>query len=338
MENKKAEEELTRKINSSNILDEAVPEINIPTLKSVPARKSIPSFSSSAGRVSKQVKGKINKFSDWLISFVPETIRTTVNEKADKLKNDIKRLFNQAEKLEPKQKETALKGYLKTFRIDGVDPKTFIRNSKTKILNLIKQQNKPIKLKFILTCKFFKENPATGKTDENYGYFHSFVETITETSDLSELFNVMTNRLIELSQQFQNRGSGWQFSKVETLDINIDPFETLYGSSYIPLPKKIADKNAIINVKNSDDNQCFKWAVTSAIYTAKNHPERLNKKMRMNSDKFNWKRIEFPVSLKQIDKFEKQNPFAVNVFGIEGEKVCPLRISKEREKQVIDLL
>ena len=60
----------------------------------------------------------------------------------------------------------------------------------------------------------------------------------------------MTSRLIELSQQFQNQGSGWQFSKVETLDINIDPFEPFYGSSYIPLPKKIIDKKAIINVKN----------------------------------------------------------------------------------------
>ena len=154
---------------------------------------------------------------------------------------------------------------------------------------------------------------------------------------MSKILNVLTNRLIELSQQFQNQGSGWQFKKVESLDINIDSFEPLSGSSYIPLPKKI-DKNAIINVKNLNDNEYFKWAVTSAIYTAKNHPERLNKNMRINSEKFNWKGIEFPVSLKQIVKFEKQNPFAVNVFGIEGEKVYPLRISEEREKQFIDLL
>ena len=78
---KKAEEELTRKINSSSILDEAVPEINIPILKPVPARKSIPSLRSLAGRVSKQVKGKINKFSDWLISFVPETISPQLMKK-----------------------------------------------------------------------------------------------------------------------------------------------------------------------------------------------------------------------------------------------------------------
>ena len=153
---------------------------------------------------------------------------------------------------------------------------------------------------------------------------------------MSELFNVMTSRLIELSQQFQNQGSGWQFRKVESPEINIDPFESIYGSSYIPLPKKIADKKAIINVKNLNDNECFKWAVTSAIHTAKNNPKGVNKNMRDNSEKFNWKGIEFPVFLKQIVEFEKQTPFAVNVFGIEGEKVYPLRISKEREKQFIE--
>ena len=149
-----------------------------------------------------------------------------------------------------------------------------------------------------MTCGFFKENPATGQIDQNNGYSHSLIETITEASDMSEVFNVMTSRLIELSQQFQNQGSGWHFSKVEALDIKIDPSEPLAGSSYIPLPKKIAENSAIINVINSDDNQCFKWAVTSAIYTAKNHPERLNMEMRINSEKFKWSGIEFPVSLK----------------------------------------
>ena len=53
-----------------------------------------------------------------------------------------------------------------------------------------------MQLKFIVTFKFFKENPATGKVDENSGYFHSFVEIKTEASDLSEIFDVLTNRLI----------------------------------------------------------------------------------------------------------------------------------------------
>ena len=283
--------------------------------------------------MTESIKIKVNKFADWVISFVPDPIRRTANEKVNKLRSDVKRIFKQLEDFNPRQKETALKGYLKTYRIDGVeghDVKTFIANSKLRTLNLIENQKKPIKLKLTLTCKFFKEIPATGKVDENSGYFHSLVETITEASDLSELFNVMTRRLIELSQQLQNQESGWQFSKVEALDILADPFQPLSGSIYIHLLKSIVDKNAFINVKNLNDNYCFKWAVTSAIYTAKNHPERLNKKMRDNSEKFNWSGIEFPVSLKQIDKFERQNNLAVNVFGVEGEKVYPLRISEAR--------
>ena len=48
------------------------------------------------------------------------------------------------------------------------------------------------------------------------------------------------------------------------LDINIIAYSPLRGSSYIELPKELAVKKAIINMKNEDD-QCFKWAVTRAL-------------------------------------------------------------------------
>ncbi|EDO33317.1 predicted protein [Nematostella vectensis] len=165
-------------------------------------------------------------------------------------------------------------------------------------LDLINQQKKPIKVKFIFTCKFIKENPTTSQIDENSGYFHSNVEIVAESTDFSDSFNTMTNRILELVEQFQNQGSGWQFEQVEYFDINIDPFEPLSG---------------------------------------KKHAQRLNKQMRESSEKFNWSGIEFPVSLRQIDKFEKQNPYAINVYGYEGG-VYPLRISKKHKAHVINLL
>ena len=55
------------------------------------------------------------------------------------------------------------------------------------------------------------------------------------------------------------------------------------GSSYIPLPKYLADKKALINLKN-DDEQCFKWAVTRAINPTESHPERIDKKLRAKVD------------------------------------------------------
>lgn len=223
-----------------------------------------------------------------------------------------------------------MKGYLKTFRIDGqkgYDPKQFTTIIKPEVINLIKQQRKPTKVRFILTCRFFKENKETGHTDESFGYFHSFIETITESTDFYDLLNLVTNRQLELVERFQKRGSGWIFDQVEYLDINIDPFEPLSGSSYIPLPKILADKKAIINVKNEGDHECFKWAVTSAVFPKKKDPQRRDK-LVVESKNFDWTGIEFPVTLKQIDKFEKQNKYAIKVYGYENQ-VFPLRISNK---------
>ena len=96
----------------------------------------------------------------------------------------------------------------------------------------------------------------------------------------------MSGSLIEKYQQFQNQGSGWQFDNVENFDINIDPIKLLSGSSYIPLSKVLGSKKVIVNVKNEKDNECFKWAVTSAVYPKEIHPERLNEKMREDSENF----------------------------------------------------
>ena len=46
----------------------------------------------------------------------------------------------------------------------------------------------------------------------------------------------------------------------------------------------------------------------------KKDPQRLTQRMRENSKKFNCSGIEFPVSLKDISKFEKQNDIDICVI------------------------
>ena len=275
-----------------NIMDELVPAIKVPILKPI-------QFTGLADRAAKPIIKNINKFADWLYSYVPEPVRNITNEKVNKLKNKINQIFKRLETVfKIEEKEKAMKGYLKSYRINGVsgyDPKRFISSIKPKVLDFIKQQKKPIKLKILFTCTFQKENPATGQIDISTGYFHSLVKTIPESSDLSDILNTMTGIILEKVQQFQNEGSGWVFENIESFDINIDPFEPLSGSSYTSLPKNLEDKKAIINIRNENDHECFKWAITSAIYQREKDPQRLNKKMRNNSQNFNWDGIDFPV-------------------------------------------
>ena len=141
-----------------NIMDEPVPEIKVPILKPMQftAKGNVKSLKSLADKVAKPIIKNINKFVDWLYSYVPEPVRNITNEKVDKLKNKINQIFKRLEtEFKIEEKEMALKGYLKLYRINGVsgyDPKKVISSIKPKVLDFIKQQKKPIKLKFIFTC------------------------------------------------------------------------------------------------------------------------------------------------------------------------------------------
>ena len=141
-----------------------------------------------------------------------------------------------------------------------------------------------------------------------------------EGDNLGEIYNVMIAMILERIDKFQNKGSGWQFDSIVSFDINVDPYMPMRGTSYFPLPAKLAAKKAIINVKN-EDNMCFKWAVTSAVFPRKKNGQRLDCEMRTNSNRFNWDNIVFPTPLDQITQFEKQNPYSVNVYGYTGTSV-----------------
>jgi len=63
------------------------------------------------------------------------------------------------------------------------------------------------------------------------------------------------------------------------------------------------------------------------------HPEGITKDLTERAKSRNFAGIEFPVSLKDINKFEKNNPeIAVNVLGYENQMVFPLRISEMTER------
>ena len=116
-----------------------------------------------------------------------------------------------------------------------------------------------------------------------------------------------------------------------SLDLHTVKYEPLGVSSYIPLPKFLEAKKAIINLNNEDD-ECFKWAITRAINLVKIHHERINKKLRETSKTNNWEKLKFPVKLNDINKFEKNSSISVNVFGYE-KLVYPLKISEHNDKR-----
>ena len=137
---------------------------------------------------------------------------------------------------------------------------------------------------------------------------------------------------------YQENGSGWYFKEIIKLEIHIVDYKPMKGGSYIPLPKFIQKKNAIINIKNKDD-KCFLWSVIRYLHPVQKNGERINDLKKYEND-LNFKQINFPVQVKDITKFENQNPDlpGINVFSVDdNNKVYPLRINKKDCQKSLDL-
>ena len=107
----------------------------------------------------------------------------------------------------------------------------------------------------------------------------------------------------------------------------------LRGETWISLPKELANKKAIINMQNKD-NKCFLWCVLRALNLREKEPQRIDKKIKEKENTLNMDGIEYPVNLKDIDKFEKQNStISITVFGYKEKDVHPLRNSNNMDRE-----
>ena len=104
------------------------------------------------------------------------------------------------------------------------------------------------------------------------------------------------------------KGSGWVYVEIKEITIFLTPYKPKNAGSYIKLPPRIEHTHAYINVKN-DDELCFRWAILSALFPAKIHPNNPNQYIQY-MDQVDWKSIPTPTPLdsKTFEKFEKDNP------------------------------
>ena len=86
--------------------------------------------------------------------------------------------------------------------------------------------------------------------------FKTTNQTILRTTNLNEFYENTIRKIEREMSEFERKGSGWSLNSVINLELRINNFNPLSGSSYIDLPKEIKDKKAVINVKN-EDQECF---------------------------------------------------------------------------------
>ncbi|XP_077260546.1 uncharacterized protein LOC143896520 [Temnothorax americanus] len=176
-------------------------------------------------------------------------------------------------------------------------------------------------------------------------------EQLLQASDLSEWYDrrVRDAILAELDE-FQERDSGWAFSRILNLTVNVNKCNPMSVGCWIKIPRGIRLKKAVVNVRSEKDT-CFARAVVAALYPAQENPERCGSYPDY-ATVLNLDGIKFPIDLKHIGKFERQNDVSINVFttreeigkedkygrGADDNAIVPLRLTDDKRDRHVNLL
>ena len=264
-----------------------------------------------------------------------------LEKKINKAVEEEKRLFT------PVEEKSAFKKYTVQYVIKGdllYGPTEFLQIAKPYVIDIM-DKNRNIKAKLYLYV-WMKRPDDDFPVIKKFAFHSVGQKIITEATDVFEIYGEMLDEIEEEIQKVeQAEGSGWVFLEVENLTLYTDIWDPIKASSYINLPLELKNKKAIINMQNKDNNKCFLWCVLRALNPKNKDAGRIDGDLKSKENTLNMEGIVYPVNLKDIKRFEKQNPdISISVLGYsEDNKIYPLRISeytksKEGRKHNIVLL
>ena len=174
---------------------------------------------------------------------------------------------------EVKESDSALRNFARVYTIDGklrLDPQSFLDGARENMIRVLRD-NRNTKVKLILKC--YLDFPNTNEIKP--ANFHSCTEVNLDGTKEEDLYDTMVDRVLENIAKYMAMGSDVRFHSIMLLELHTVSYKPLRGETYIPLPKELVDKKAIINIKNKD-NKSFLWCVLWAL----NPDEKKSAKIR----------------------------------------------------------
>ena len=230
------------------------------------------------------------------------------------------------------QVEKALKDYTQSFDVelrDKKDPLLQLQKSRRAVkylFNNLLVQTKGFKFVETLQVKFVKYS--------NYKKIqNSTTDLIINETDIKLAIQASQQQILNKIAQWVSEGSGWTIQSIENHYINIVNYSPLKGSSYIKSPQELKNRG-LINLQN-EDNECFRWCHIRHLNPQGKDPQRIKKTDKTFICQLDYSSIEFPVTVKQINKIEKQNNICINLFGYEEKQPFPIYISPKKSIKII---
>ncbi|GFT43821.1 uncharacterized protein TNCV_2547781 [Trichonephila clavipes] len=205
--------------------------------------------------------------------------------------------------LPPKENERAFQKAYKTFNLPNNDSslgiKEFLLLRKEETIFIFRNEletYKALKVSKWVHCIYSKATDA-GKMIKNVEFKTPNNEVLQETN-LARLYDDMSEKNSE------RKGS----------------------SSFIEVPKQIAETKAIINVINKKDSQCFMWSILAALYPNTSNPNKTSSYVP-HLNKLNFDGISFPTPLNELSRGHYKDPVVYR--GIDAPKIFIEKLEKD---------
>ena len=283
-----------------------------------------------------QVKGKLNKWYDWLINHVPKPIKDGASKEFKTFKDKVMGFYNRVtgsagnetrikepKPFKPIEVKQAFGGAYRSYRVNGrpkVDVDMFFDRIRKRLIELIERELKTqtsARIQMTAWIRFIRTDEEGQERVELA--FNSLMTSVYQGSETDQIVDRM---IANMKFQIENPvllNSRFVFDEFLYLDVNVHQLNLMRGSSYLPLPDWLARKKAIVNPHN-DNEECFKWSVIAEEKVGMKDPQRVPN-LRKFMDNYNWSGLEFPVSIKDIGKFETTNNISVNILAVEGRDI-----------------
>ncbi|CAL1297347.1 unnamed protein product [Larinioides sclopetarius] len=168
-------------------------------------------------------------------------------------------------------------------------------------------------------------------------YFRSSVQIELVPDTVGDHIPLAFTKISEAVDEFLRRGSGWILDKIVHFELCVAKYHPLRASSYIPLPKKLAEKKAVLNIQN-EDQKCLVWCLIAHKMNVHTHDSFRVSHYTPHEQDIKLDGVACPVLLNKIPTVERLNNLRINVFGYEENQVFPLYISKREDMDCVNLL
>ena len=129
---------------------------------------------------------------------------------------------------------------------------------------------------------------------------------------------------------YEHNGSSRVFSNFAFLQLTLWHLDALRASAFVPQPRWIREKKAVVNVTGTGDDG-FKWAVLAGMHPVGRHEHPIRMSMyEEHVNKYDFSSLRFPVPLSSVGSFATKNNLSINVYGVENDEkvIYPLRVSQ----------